>query len=127
MDGVISTAAVPGRRAPLLIIEDAVKKMKPGSVIVDLAAETGGNCELTKAGETVVAHDVKIVGPTNLASTMPDHASQLYAKNVQSLVELMVGEDGALNLDFEDEIIKGACITRDGEIVHERAKEAAGA
>ena len=125
MDGVISTAAVPGRKAPLLIIEDAVKKMKPGSVIVDLAAETGGNCELTKAGETVMAHDVKIVGPTNLASTMPDHASQLYAKNVQSLVELMVGEDGALNLDFEDEIIKGACITRDGEIVHERAKEAA--
>ena len=126
MDGVISTAAVPGRRAPLLIIEDAVKKMKPGSVIVDLAAETGGNCELTKAGETVVAHDVKIVGPTNLASTMPDHASQLYAKNVQSLVELMVGEDGSLKLDFEDEIIKGACITRDGEIVHERAKQAAG-
>jgi NAD(P) transhydrogenase subunit alpha len=127
MDGVISTAAVPGRKAPLLIIEDAVKKMKPGSVIVDLAAETGGNCELTKAGETVVAHDVKILGPTNLASRMPDHASQLYAKNVQSLVELMVGEDGALNLDFEDEIIKGACITRDGEIVHEGAKEAAGA
>ena len=127
MDGVISTAAVPGRKAPLLIIEDAVKKMKPGSVIVDLAAETGGNCELTKAGETVIAHDVKIVGPTNLASTMPDHASQLYAKNVQSLVELMVGEDGALKLDFEDEVIKGACITRDGDIVHERAKEAANA
>jgi len=127
MDGVISTAAVPGRKAPLLIIEDAVKKMKPGSVIVDLAAETGGNCELTKAGETVIAHDVKIVGPSNLASTMPDHASQLYAKNVQSLVELMVGEDGALKLDFEDEVIKGACITRDGDIVHERAREAANA
>ena len=82
MDGVISTAAVPGPQAPLLIIEDAVKRMKPGSVIVDLAAETGGNCELTEAGETVVEHDVKIVGAVNLPATMPDHASQLYAKNV---------------------------------------------
>ena len=127
MDGVISTAAVPGRRAPLLIIEDAVRQMKPGSVIVDLAAETGGNCELTRAGETVVEHDVTIVGPVNLPSSMPDHASQLYAKNVQSLVDLMVDDEGALHLDFEDEIIAGACITRDGEIVHEGARKAAGA
>ena len=126
MDGVISTAAVPGRRAPLLIIEDAVKRMKPGSVIVDLAAETGGNCELTEAGKTVVKHDVKIVGPENLPSSMPDHASQLYAKNVQSLLGLMVGEEGQLELNFDDEIISGACITRDGEIVHEGAKKAAG-
>ena len=125
MDVVISTAAVPGRKAPLLIIEDAVKKMKPGSVIVDLAAETGGNCELTEPGETVVRHDVTIVGPINLASTMPDHASQLYAKNIQSLLGLMVGEEGALKLDFEDEVIAGACITRDGEIVHAGAKKAA--
>jgi NAD(P) transhydrogenase subunit alpha len=125
-DGVISTAAVPGRPAPLLIIEDAVRRMRPGSVIVDLAAETGGNCELTEAGETVVKHDVKIIGPVNLASSMPDHASQLYANNVRALVELMAGEDGALTLDWEDEIIKGACITRDGEIVHEGAKQAAG-
>lgn len=127
MDGVISTAAVPGRRAPLLIIEDAVRRMKPGSVIVDLAAETGGNCELTKAGETVVAHDVKIIGPENLPSSMPDHASQLYANNVRSLVELMVNDEGALKIDFDDEIIAGACITRDGQIVHEGAKAAAGA
>jgi H+-translocating NAD(P) transhydrogenase subunit alpha len=126
MDGVISTAAVPGRRAPLLIIEDAVRKMKPGSVVIDLAAETGGNCELTKAGETVVAHDVKVVGPTNLPSSMPDHASQLYSKNIQSLLGLMVSEEGTLELDFEDEIIAGACITRDGEIVHDGAKKAAG-
>ena len=126
MDVVISTAAVPGRKAPLLVIEDAVKRMKPGSVIVDLAAETGGNCELTEPGKTVVKHDVTIVGPLNLAGTMPDHASQLYARNVQSLLELMVGEDGALELDFEDEIIAGACITRDGEIVHEGARKAAG-
>jgi NAD(P) transhydrogenase subunit alpha len=127
MDGVISTAAVPGRRAPLLIIEEAVKRMKPGSVIVDLAAETGGNCELTESGRTVVKHDVTIIGPENLASSMPDHASSLYSKNVQSLLELMVDEEGNLKLDFDDEVIAGACITRDGEIVHEGAKQAAGA
>src|SRR5512132_3170875 len=127
VDAVISTAAVPGRPAPLLVIEDAVRRMKPGSVIVDLAAETGGNCELTEPGETVVKHDVTIVGPLNLPSSMPDHASQLYAKNVQNLIELMVSEEGGLQLDFEDEIIAGACITRDGEIVHEGAKQAVGA
>lgn len=126
MDGVIATAAVPGRKAPILIIEDAVKRMKPGSVIVDLAAETGGNCELTKAGETVVAHDVKIVGVKNLPASMPDHASQLYAKNIENLVTLMASDEGALELNFDDEIIKGACITRDGEIVHEGAAKAAG-
>jgi H+-translocating NAD(P) transhydrogenase subunit alpha len=126
VDAVISTAAVPGRPAPLLIIEDAVRNMKPGSVIVDLAAETGGNCELTDPGETVVKHDVTITGPLNLPSSMPDHASQLYAKNVQNLVELMVSDEGALELDFEDEIIAGACITRGGEIVHEGARKAAG-
>ena len=125
MDAVISTAAVPGRKAPTLIIEDAVRQMKPGSVIVDLAAETGGNCELTEAGQTVVAHDVNIVGPTNLASSMPDHASQLYAKNVASLLGLMIDEEGNLTLDFDDDVIAGACITRDGEIVHEGAQKAA--
>jgi NAD(P) transhydrogenase subunit alpha len=127
MDIVISTAAVPGRRAPLLVIEDAVKRMPAGSVVVDLAAETGGNCELTESGQTVVRHDVKIVGPENLAATMPDHASQLYAKNVQSLLGLMVDDEGALSLDFDDEVIAGACIVRDGEIVHEGARAAAGA
>ena len=125
MDAVISTAAVPGRRAPLLVTEQAVKNMKPGSVIVDLAAETGGNCELTQPGETVVREGVTIAGPANLASTMPDHASSLYSRNVQALLELMTKE-GALALDFEDDIIKGACITRDGEIVHEGARNAAG-
>jgi proton-translocating NAD(P)+ transhydrogenase subunit alpha len=125
MDAVISTAAVPGRRAPLLVTEQAVRNMKPGSVIVDLAAETGGNCELTEPGETVVRDGVAIAGPLNLASSMPDHASSLYARNVQSLLELMVDE-GELSLDFEDEVLAGACITRDGEIVHEGAREAAG-
>ena len=124
MDAVISTAAVPGRRAPLLVTEQAVKNMSPGSVIIDLAAETGGNCELTEAGHTVVKEDVTIVGPTKLPATMPDHASSLYARNVQSLIELMVKE-GELTLDFEDEVIAGACITRDGQIVHEGARNAA--
>src|SRR5215218_5041554 len=125
VDAVISTAAVPGRRAPLLVTEQAVKNMSPGSVVVDLAAETGGNCELTEPGETVVKEDVTIVGPVNLPATMPDHASSLYARNVQSLLELMVKE-GELTLDFEDEVIAGACITRDGKIVHEGARNAAG-
>jgi H+-translocating NAD(P) transhydrogenase subunit alpha len=123
MDAVISTAAVPGRRAPLLVTEAAVKNMKPGSVIVDLAAETGGNCELTVPGETVTREDVTIVGPVNLPSTMPDHASSLYARNIGALLGLMVKE-GELALDFDDEIIKGACITHEGEIVHEAARKA---
>jgi H+-translocating NAD(P) transhydrogenase subunit alpha len=123
MDAVIATAAVPGRPAPLLVTEQAVRNMKPGSVIVDLAAETGGNCELTEPGETVVREDVTIVGPVGLASSMPDHASSLYARNVQALVELMVN-DGELALDFDDEVLSGACITRDGEIVHEGARKA---
>ena len=123
MDAVICTAAVPGRPAPLLVTEQAVRNMKPGSVIVDLAAETGGNCELTEPGETVVREDVTIVGPLGLASDMADHASSLYARNVQALLELMV-TDGELALDFEDEILAGACITRDGQIVHEGARQA---
>ncbi|MET0512561.1 MAG: Re/Si-specific NAD(P)(+) transhydrogenase subunit alpha [Thermoleophilaceae bacterium] len=125
MDAVISTAAVPGRRAPLLVTAQAVKNMKPGSVIVDLAAETGGNCELTEPGETVVREGVTIAGPTNLPSTMADHASSLYARNVQSLLQLMVSDEGELSIDFDDEIIKGACITHEGEIVHEGARNAA--
>jgi NAD(P) transhydrogenase subunit alpha len=126
VDAVISTAAVPGRKAPLLIIEDAVRKMKPGSVVVDLAAETGGNCELTEPGETKVEHGVTIIGPLGLPSTMADHASSLYARNVQALLTVMIDDEGELKLDFEDEVIKGACITHDGEIVHNGAREAAG-
>src|SRR3954453_5457521 len=125
VDAVISTAAVPGRRAPLLVTEQAVKNMSPGSVVVDLAAETGGNCELTEPGQTVVKEGVTIAGPLNLPATMPDHASSLYARNVQSLLAVMVA-DGELSLDFDDEVIAGACITRDGQIVHEGARNAAG-
>jgi NAD(P) transhydrogenase subunit alpha len=122
-DVVITTALVPGRPAPKLVTADAVEGMKPGSVIVDLAGETGGNCELTEPGETVVKHDVTIVSPLNLPATMPEHASQLYARNIQSLLELMLGEEGALELNFDDEVIAGACVVRDGDIVHEGAKK----
>ena len=117
-DVVITTALVPGRPAPRLVTAEAVAGMKPGSVIVDLAGETGGNCELTVPGEVTVAHDVTIVSPLNLPASMPEHASQLYARNIAALLELLVGEDGALHLDFDDEIVAGACVTRDGEIVH---------
>jgi NAD(P) transhydrogenase subunit alpha len=124
VDVVITTAAVPGRRAPILVTEEAVKKMKPGSVIIDLAAETGGNCELSEPGQSVIKHDVKIIAPLNVPSTMAEHASHLYARNIEALLGLMTKE-GKLALDFEDEVIAGACITRNGEIVHEGAKQAA--
>jgi proton-translocating NAD(P)+ transhydrogenase subunit alpha len=126
-DVIITTALVPGRPAPKLVTAAAVEGMKPGAVIVDLAGEAGGNCELSEPGETVVKHDVTITAPLNIPSTMAEHASQLYARNVQSLVDLMTGEDGSLTLDFEDEIITGACVTKGGEIVHDGAKQAAGA
>jgi NAD(P) transhydrogenase subunit alpha len=125
VDVVITTAAVPGRRAPILVTEQAVKLMKPGSVIVDLAAESGGNCELTEPGQTVLRHDVKILGPLNIPSTMAEHASQLYARNISALLGLMISDEGQLSLDFDDEVIAGACITRGGQIVHEGAKAAA--
>jgi H+-translocating NAD(P) transhydrogenase subunit alpha len=124
-DVVITTALVPGRPAPKLVTAEAVEGMKPGSVIVDMAGETGGNCELTEPGETVVRHDVKIVSPLNLPASMPEHSSQLFARNVLSLLELLVGEDGSLNLDFDDEIVAGACVVRDGEIVNAGAKATA--
>ncbi len=126
-DVVITTAAVPGRPAPKLITTEAADRMKPGSVIVDLAAETGGNYEQTRPGETYVTDaGVTVLGPINLPSTMAEHASQLYAKNVQALLEHMSGEGGALALDFEDEIIAGACVTRGGDVVHPGARRAAG-
>jgi len=123
-DVVITTALVPGRPAPRLVTAEAVEGMKPGSVIIDLAGEAGGNCELTEPGQTVVRHDVKIVSPLNLPASMAEHSSQLFARNVLALLELFVGEDGALSLDFEDEIVKGACVVRDGEIVNPGAKAA---
>jgi NAD(P) transhydrogenase subunit alpha len=121
-DVVITTAAIPGRKAPILVTADMVRRMRIGSVIIDLAAETGGNCELTKPGEVIEVGGVTIDGTRNLPSTMPVHASQLYSKNVSTLLLLLV-KGGALSLDFNDEIVKGACVTHGGEIVNPRAKE----
>ncbi len=116
-DVVITTALVPGKTAPLLITEEAVRAMKPGSVIVDLAAEAGGNCALTKPSQSILAHGVTILGPTNLASTVPYHASQLYSRNVLTLLTHLL-KDGDLALDFNDEITAGTCLTHDGKIIH---------
>jgi len=120
-DAVITTAAVPGRPAPKLIPASAVEAMRPGSVIVDLAAETGGNCELTVAGQTVEEGEVRVIGPRNLPSEMPRPASQLYAKNLENLLGLLVSEEGQLAIDFEDDIVAAACITHGGEVRNERA------
>ncbi len=110
IDAAITTALIPGKRAPLLLNAQAVKNMKPGSAIIDLAGEAGGNCELSEPGETVVREDVTIEAPLNLPSTMPDHASQLYARNIQALLELITDE-GELKIDPEDEIVKGAMVS----------------
>jgi NAD(P) transhydrogenase subunit alpha len=114
-DVVITTALVPGRPAPRLVTAAAVQGMKPGSVVVDLAGETGGNCELTEPGQTVVKHGVTICSPLNLPATMPEHASELYSKNVAALLELMLDDNGVLAPDFSDEILDGACVTRSKE------------
>jgi NAD(P) transhydrogenase subunit alpha len=119
-DVIITTAAIPGRPAPNLITAEAVANMAPGSVIVDLAAESGGNCELTEVGRTVDVGGVKVVGPTNLPSDLPGHASQLYGKNLENLLGLMITEDGGFTLNFEDDIIDAACIAHEGEIRGER-------
>ena len=128
-DVIITTALVPGRPAPKLVSRAAVEGMRPGAVIVDLAGETGGNCELSVPGETITTDGgVVISAPLNLPSHMAEHASQLYAKNVQALLELMTDKDAdppALVLNWEDEVIAGACITRGGEIVHDGARKAA--
>jgi H+-translocating NAD(P) transhydrogenase subunit alpha len=121
-DVVITTALVPGRPAPKLVTAEAVAGMRPGSAIIDLAGENGGNCELTRPGEVIVVHDVTIVAPLNIAAEMPEHASQLYARNVQALLELMLDDAGELTLDWDDEIVAGSCVVRDGEVVNAGAK-----
>ena len=123
VDVVITTALIPGKPAPLLITEEMVRDMRPGSVIVDLAAEAGGNCALTKAGEDVTVGDVTILGPVNVPSTMPTHASQMYSKNITTFLAHLL-EDGELKLDFEDEITSSTCVTRGGKIVHESTRTA---
>jgi len=111
-DVVITTANVPGRRAPTLVTAKAVEGMRPGSVVVDMAGESGGNCELTVPGETVVRHGVTVASPLNLPATMPEHASELYARNVTALLELVLDEAGAVAPDFSDEVLARSCVTR---------------
>lgn len=122
-DVVITTAAIPGRRAPTLVTREMVSRMRPGSVIVDLAADTGGNVEATRPGEVLVLDGVTVDGTRNVASTMPVHASQLFSRNVSALLLSLV-KDGALKLDLNDEVVKGACVTHGGDVIHPRAKEA---
>jgi len=122
-DVVVTTAVVPGRTAPVLITRDMAAAMAPGSVIVDLAAERGGNCELTRANETIVAHGVTIVGAVNIAGTVPYHASQMYAKTVSAFF-LHLTRGGTLQLDLDDEITRETLVTRGGEVVHPRVREA---
>lgn len=121
-DVVITTAQIPGRTAPVLIKKETVADMKPGSVIVDLAASTGGNCELTKNDETIVTGGVTIIGNSALPSTVPSDASKMLGNNFINFLTLMIGEDGKMNVDVEDEIVQQTCITRQGAIVHERLK-----
>ncbi|MFO5440122.1 MAG: Re/Si-specific NAD(P)(+) transhydrogenase subunit alpha [Dolichospermum sp.] len=122
-DIVITTAQVPGRQAPRLVTEEMVAQMKPGSVIVDLAAEQGGNCACTEAGKDIIWNGVTIIGPINLPSSMPVHASQLYAKNVTSLRQLLI-KDKAFEINFGDDIVDAACVTHGGEIRNQRVKDA---
>ncbi len=123
-DVVVTTAQVPGRKAPVLVTEDMVAHMKPGSVIVDLAAEQGGNCECSEPGKDVVKHGVTIIGPINLPSSMPIHASEVYAKNLSALLALMINKDKQLEINFADDILDGSCVTHNGEIRSERVKQA---
>ena len=122
-DVIITTAQIPGRKAPVLITEDILDKMKPGALIIDMAASTGGNTARTKDNETVVYNQVSIIGDSNLPAGMPADASKLYGKNVLNFLALIVSKEGALNLNFEDDLVKGACVVHQGEIVNERVKE----
>ncbi|MBD2073266.1 Re/Si-specific NAD(P)(+) transhydrogenase subunit alpha [Phormidium sp. FACHB-592] len=124
-DIVITTAQVPGRKAPRLVTGDMIAQMKPGSVVVDMAAEQGGNCEGSEAGKDVIRNGVTIIGPTNLPSTMPVHASQMYAKNLLTLVQYLI-KDGVLTLNFEDDIISGTCVTHAGEVRNQRVRDLLG-
>jgi NAD(P) transhydrogenase subunit alpha len=124
-DVVITTAAVPGKKAPILVTTDMLKGMAPGSVVVDLAAERGGNCEATKPGEVVEVHGVTVLGPLNVATTIPYHASQMYARNVTTFLGSML-KDGEINIDMEDEVIAETLVTRDGDVVNPRVREVLG-
>jgi H+-translocating NAD(P) transhydrogenase subunit alpha len=122
-DIVITTAQIPGRRAPILITEEMLGKMRNGSVIIDIAAATGGNTPFTKNNETVLHNGVTIIGNSNLAATMPSDASKLYGKNVLNFLQLITTKEGNLNLNWDDDLVKGSCITHEGKVVHERLRE----
>jgi len=121
-DVVITAAVIPGKKSPILVTEDMVKGMAPGSVILDLAAERGGNCEITERGKTIVKHGVTIIGAINLATGVPYHASQMYAKNITAFLTHLI-KDQKLNLNLEDEIVRETLVTRGGEIVNSRVRE----
>jgi NAD(P) transhydrogenase subunit alpha len=125
-DVVITTAAVPGRKAPILITTAMAEAMAPGSVIVDIAAERGGNCELTRAGETVMHNGISIVGPVNMPSRAPYHSSQMYATNVVNLLKLMLNKEGALKIDLNDDVIRETLVTHEGKVVNPRVSELLG-
>ena len=120
---MITTAQVPGRKAPLMLTEEAVEGMRPGSVVVDLAASTGGNCALTQPGETIDHKGVAIMGPLNLPATVPGHSSQLYSRNVTSFLSLLI-KDGQLQIDMKDDVVGPACVTHNGEVVNQRVAAA---
>lgn len=121
-DIVITTALVPGRKAPVLVTEEMVKNMKPGSVVLDMAVEFGGNCEVSENGKTMKKHGVTIIGEPNLPSLVPTHASEMYSKNILSLIQ-HIGKEGKIELKLEDEIVKGCLLTRNGEVINDRIKE----
>jgi NAD(P) transhydrogenase subunit alpha len=122
-DVIICTAQIPGRKAPVLIKKETIEKMKAGSVIIDLAASTGGNCELTENNQTIVKHGITIVGDSNLPATMSIDASKMYGKNVINFLKLIISKEGDLNLNFEDDIVLGTCITHGGEIKNQRVAQ----
>ncbi|MEA1875370.1 MAG: Re/Si-specific NAD(P)(+) transhydrogenase subunit alpha [Bacteroidota bacterium] len=122
-DVIISTAQIPGRKAPVLLFEDTVKQMKPGSVIIDLAASTGGNCELTENEKTIEKYGVTIIGQSAYASTIPVDSSRMFGKNVLNFLALIIDDEGNLNLNFDDDIVHGTCITHAGELYNERVKQ----
>ncbi len=122
-DVIIATAQIPGRRAPLLIDEETINKMKSGSVIIDLAASTGGNCALTQNNQIIVCHGVTIIGQSNIPASMPSDASKMFGKNVLNFLKLIITKEGNLDLNFKDDIVQGTCLTHQGQIVHERVKQ----
>jgi NAD(P) transhydrogenase subunit alpha len=123
---VITTAAVPGKKAPILITREMMQRMAPGSIIVDIAAERGGNCEVTRPGEVVEENGVRVFGPVNLPSTIPYHASQMYAKNILTFLKFLLNKEGNLTLNREDEIVRETLVTHGGEVVHPKVRELLG-